>query len=258
MNKFLVILMLSFFVSICKGGLLRLRPRSAPTNKIVGGQDVDITELPHQLSLEYYGAHICGASILTSTIAVTAGHCVQGYYISSFRLRAGTSTREFGGTVHSISDIIIHPYYDYLMPDYDVSLLFVSQSFHFDATRQPINICSTEPTSGSLTVSGWGVLSEGSTELPDQLQAVTIPVVSRTECSQIYAPYGGITGRMFCAGSAGHDACQGDSGGPTIRGGVLYGLVSWGYGCGQPGYPGVFTNLANPEIREWIRDVAGV
>lgn len=79
---------------------------------------------------------------------------------SSLRLRAGTSIVEYGGSVHPVSNIFVHPKYDpYDGVDYDVSLLFVSQSFHFDATRQPINICGTEPTSGSLTVSGWGLLS---------------------------------------------------------------------------------------------------
>lgn len=48
--------------------------------KIVGGQDVDITQLPFTLSLERNGAvHVCGASIISQSFALTAAHCVDRY-----------------------------------------------------------------------------------------------------------------------------------------------------------------------------------
>ena len=51
-----------------------------------------------------------------------------------------------------------------------------------------------------------------------------------------------ITDAMVCAGFeyGGHDACQGDSGGPLVYhdnstdAWLLYGIVSWGWGCGEP------------------------
>lgn len=51
---------------------------------------------------------------------------------------------------------------------------------------------------------------------------------------------------------------QGDSGGPMIYDGkpILLGIVSWGYGCGREGYPGVYANVAN--LLEWIESQAGV
>lgn len=63
---------------------------------------------------------------------------------------------------------------------------------------------------------------------------------------------------MFCAGAEGQDSCGGDSGAPATSDGKLVGIVSWGFGCARSTYPGVYVNLLNPEIRDFIREASGI
>ncbi|NXE51749.1 PRS56 protease, partial [Casuarius casuarius] len=67
-----------------------------------------------------------------------------------------------------------------------------------------------------------------------------------------------LTSAMFCAGylSGGIDSCQGDSGGPlacqdpSSHRFVLYGITSWGDGCGERGKPGVYTRVT--AFADWL------
>ena len=89
-------------------------------------------------------------------------------------------------------------------------------------------------------MSGWGTTSEGGS-LPSNLQQVTVPYVTDEDCGDAYGASSIINDVMICAGEAGKDSCQGDSGGPMTFNGVHVGIVSWGYGCARPGYPGVYS-----------------
>ncbi len=65
---------------------------------------------------------------------------------------------------------------------------------------------------------------------------------------------------MLCAGAPGGgggvDTCQGDSGGPLViaSGGrlLLAGITSWGNGCGEAQFPGVYTRVST--FADWILD----
>lgn len=60
---------------------------------------------------------------------------------------------------------------------------------------------------------------------------------------------------MMCAQADGKDACFGDSGGPLLlkrenaatpnAPDVLVGLTSWGYGCADPNFPGVYARVSH-------------
>jgi len=43
--------------------------------RIVGGKEVDIDDAPYQVSLEYYGWHLCGGALISAKFVLTAAHC---------------------------------------------------------------------------------------------------------------------------------------------------------------------------------------
>lgn len=55
----------------------------------------------------------------------------------------------------------------------------------------------------------------------------------------------------MCASANGKDACFGDSGGPLAINGTLEGIVSFGIGCADRLFPGVYSRVA--VVRDWIR-----
>ncbi|KAH8336060.1 hypothetical protein KR067_009017, partial [Drosophila pandora] len=91
----------------------------------------------------------------------------------------------------------------------------------------------------------------GSSSIPSQLKYVNVNIVSQSVCASSTYGYGSeIKASMICAAASGKDACQGDSGGPLVSGGVLVGVVSWGYGCAYANYPDVYANVA--ALRSWV------
>lgn len=44
-------------------------------DRIVGGYEIDITEVPYQASLQYSGSHFCGGCIISTRWILSAAHC---------------------------------------------------------------------------------------------------------------------------------------------------------------------------------------
>lgn len=145
-----------------------------------------------------------------------------------------------------------NPSYSSSTIDYDVSVLILQSDITIDsaATIGLAASGASVATGATATITGWGTLTEGGSS-PSQLQVVKVPIVSQTSCKSAYGS-SAITARMLCAGetSGGKDACQGDSGGPLVVNNVLTGIVSWGYGCARPNYPGVYSSV--PALRSYI------
>jgi len=155
-----------------------------------------------------------------------------------------------------LSKIIQHEDYNGFTISNDISLLKLSQPLSFNDNVRAIDIpAQGHAASGDCIVSGWGTTSEGGST-PSVLQKVSVPIVSDAECRDAYGQ-SDIEDSMICAGvpEGGKDSCQGDSGGPLACSDTgstyLAGIVSWGYGCARPGYPGVYAEVSYHV--DWIK-----
>ncbi|KAF5276944.1 hypothetical protein FQA39_LY18538 [Lamprigera yunnana] len=221
--------------------------------KIVGGHPVNIEDYNYQVSLQFYGGHFCGGSILNDHVVLTAAHCTFGRPSSAFNILYGTHDLfSSGASLVSVSSILNHNDYNTVNSNNDVSLMYLSSSIQFSAAAQP-TILSTTPQNGghlrTATVSGWGYLSNGGSS-PSVLHAVDVFEYPNEYCKDIYL--GIITDRMICFGAPGKDSCQGDSGGPLVDVSTKeqVGIVSFGLACADPKYPGVYSNVY--ALKSWI------
>lgn len=238
-------------------GFGSLLPRGS---RIVGGFEISIADAPHQVSLQSRGSHICGGSIISNKWVLTAAHCTDGASVSSLRVRVGSTKHASGGTTISINRIVQHASYNRNTIDYDYSLLELKSAISLGSNAAVASLPAQNETiqDGTLCeVTGWGN-TQSITESRENLRAAYVPAYNQSQCNSAYARYGGVTPRMVCAGyqAGGKDACQGDSGGPLVCNGKLVGVVSWGLGCAQPNYPGVYSRVA--AARDWIRSNSGV
>ncbi|XP_073845356.1 trypsin alpha-like [Musca autumnalis] len=220
--------------------------------RIVGGVSTSISSYPWQISLQRSGSHSCGGSVYSANIIVTAAHCLQSVSASVLKVRAGSTYWNSGGSLVAVAAFKNHEGYNARTMVNDIAVIRLSSSLSFGSTIKAIGLASKAPANGAAAVvSGWGTKSSGASSLPTTLQYVDVNIVSQSECSSSAYGYGSeIRSTMICAYAVGKDSCQGDSGGPLVSGGVLVGVVSWGYGCAFANYPGVYADVAT--LRSWV------
>jgi secreted trypsin-like serine protease len=257
-------------------GLLLLLPAAASaraTTRIVGGSTTSISSVPWQVAVlvnDGTGTFLCGGSIRDASTVVTAAHCTLDpdtdapFAVSDYQIDAGTTDLASPPTVRGVTAVTRHPSYTPSSSAYDVALLQLSAPLTLGATQAAIAPAAATPDVGApLTVSGWGTTMPVSADAPpnadpasDTLRAATVNLVAdgASTCGPAYLPdY--VDALMLCAAAANTDSCQGDSGGPLVSQTsppVLVGIVSFGAGCADPRYAGVYTEVAAPAVHNFI------
>lgn len=216
--------------------------------RIVGGNEVHPPgKYSYQVAALSGSKQVCGASLIAPDLVLCAAHCspyVDNVQIGRHDLSDNTERYERFSIVQEIK----HPEWDSNTMNNDFMVLKLSGS----SSYVPVSLDdgSVNLTAESdLTVIGWGTTSSGGSQ-SKVLQEVTLDYLTNAECNIAYGS--GITSEMMCAATPAKDSCQGDSGGPLIEAssGKQVGVVSWGAGCADPVYPGVYARVST--AYDWI------
>lgn len=220
------------------------------------------------------GELICGASLISPHIVLTAAHCVNNIDMSLLRVRAGEYN--IGSDVNetyphqerTINAVHIHPNFNAKRLYNDMALLSVNEPFHYESHVNSICAPLVNTPYAALNSyrpqncwsTGWGKNSFTDANIQHKLKKVELPIVKREECQQKLRTTKlgknfNLDGSFLCAGGQkGFDSCKGDGGGPLFCASrtndkkfIQVGIVSWGVGCGNE-IPGVYASLeANSE-----------
>ena len=268
---------------ICLLALALSAGLATPAHAIVNGTNASPGEYPYVAKITIDGAFGCTGTLVTPTTVISAAHCASlvpggvanvpiGQPGQLIEVSIGAYAAPFDDGEHHVArSVAVAPGYLGLNSvREDVSVITLDTP----SSKPTVKIANASERSlwsagTTATIAGYGV-TESEGDPPAILQEAQVPIRTDADAAAAY-PYlidgvdplaGGFeSGTQLAAGDGRADTCQGDSGGPLLvpapSGGFrLVGDTSYGVGCADPDYPGIYGRLAGDTLRTWIASVA--
>ncbi|KAI3357750.1 hypothetical protein L3Q82_016155, partial [Scortum barcoo] len=245
--------------------------KTEPQLRIVGGYAPVPHSIKYIVSLQTTDRrHFCGGSLINKYWVITAAHCNIG--VEKMMIVAGDySLTIYEGTEQEILPQLLfpHPNYNRTTNNNDIMLIKLKAPVHLNSY---VSIALLPRQGASIAegrvcrVSGWGFTSASGGLIPLHPPHRQAPhrlhrkmqqqrVLQRHDhrkhaLCRLQQWWKGCLSALNNDHFKSETSSSGDSGGPLVCDGRIYGVVSWGRGCAEPLFPGVYTTVS--KYRRWI------
>ncbi|KAJ2947406.1 hypothetical protein O0L34_g17185 [Tuta absoluta] len=235
------------------------RPADTVSMRIVGGRRAEPHAYPWTVAILKNDRMHCGGAIVTNKHVLSAGHCFKWDNFTTMEALLGLDNFDDLRNVakRTFIDVMIHEKFTStaVRDENDIAIATLDKPVVFSETIVPVCLPQRGQDFTGLigTIVGWGRMGTEMSSSRALLKA-SLRLLSYEECLNSKLK-DHLKPTMMCAFSKGKDGCQGDSGGPLLvfePSGkyVQAGVVSWGIGCADPKYPGVYTKVC--DYIDWI------